>query len=161
MGLQGCVCVSKHLSIQAIYLCVYVHMSVRVSSGTGVPTHHQLLVPLSSTVACATNGCRVCASLKGTKMRLCYSTTSWQTAAILQTEPVRRWPRYRDSSPRGLHGTVLPSSSFVQLAPIVVGISIRKVSMHLQSTDETVWLCYYQRETQLSICSLRGKKESV
>lgn len=38
------------------------------------------------------------------KVDLYYSTTCWQNAAILQTEPMLRWPRYWYSS-AGLRGT--------------------------------------------------------
>lgn len=89
--LQGCVCVCLHTGLSF----VGVRASVNVCM-------------LPSVAAGGMNGGCVCASLE-LKVDLCYSTTRWQNAAILQTEPMLGWPRYCNSfscsQALGLHGT--------------------------------------------------------
>lgn len=90
-----------YIQVFHFYMCVHmlvcVPVFVCVSRCWCVFTYHRLL---------AFHGCLwnewlfcvcVCASLK-LKVDLYYSTTCWQNAAILQTEPMLGWPRYCNSS---------------------------------------------------------------
>lgn len=77
-GACTCVC----LACRCFFLCAYVCL---------------LFMCFSSTDASGVISRCVGASLE-LKVDFCYSTTRWQNAATLQTEPMLGWPRYCPSS---------------------------------------------------------------
>lgn len=90
-GASECACL--HAALLFVCLCWCVSQPVNVC------VRRPLIFMFSPSTAAAAgmNGCCVCASLE-LKVDLCYSTTRWQNAAILQTEPMLGWPRYCNSS---------------------------------------------------------------
>lgn len=112
-GVKVRVCVSRTVLVR---MRVYAQMLVCASLPANVPRAPspslrvfalpRLLLLLLEEM----NGCCVCASVE-LKVDLCYSTTRWQNAAILQTEPTLGWPRYCNSSSHSARLAMAPECS--------------------------------------------------
>lgn len=93
-----CVCVwASECACLLLFVCLRTRLCVYLWTSECVCHRLLHLFFCLSAAASGVNGCCVCASLE-LKLDLCYSTTRWQNAAILQTEPTLGWPSYCNAS---------------------------------------------------------------
>ena len=104
---SGCMCVSD---------CACPHACLCADAGVCASArerHHRLSVftPFPGCCCCCCCWKWMAVVSVELKVDLCYSTTRWQNAAILQTEPMLGWPRYCNSSSHSTRFAMAPVRS--------------------------------------------------